>query len=59
MGLLIYGVFRYFSIANKDLDAGEAKKQIREKKGPINIQININRDKKKDEDYIDYEDVNK
>lgn len=57
LGLLIYGVYRYFSFANKQLKAGSESKQIKEKRGPINIQININRDKKKDDDYIDYEDV--
>ncbi len=57
LGLVIYGVYRYFAIANRQLEAGSEQKQVRDKKGPINIQININRDKKKEDDYIDYEDV--
>ncbi|MFN7116324.1 MAG: hypothetical protein ACK4TA_05955 [Saprospiraceae bacterium] len=57
LGLIIYGVYRYFAMANKQLAAGSEHKQVREKKGPINIQININREKKKEDDYIDYEDI--
>jgi len=57
LALVIYGVYKYFSFANKQLKAGSERKQVREKNGGINIQININKERKKDDDYIDYEDI--
>lgn len=57
IGLLIYGVFKYFGMANKQLEEETGRKKVKSNKGPINIQININKGQKKDDDYIDYEDV--
>lgn len=57
IGLLIYGVFKYFGAANKQLEEETGRQKVKSSKGPINIQININKGQKKDDDYIDYEDV--
>lgn len=57
LGLVIYGVYKYFSIANK-LQAG-IRKRVKEN-GGINIEINIDRKEKVKEtreDYTDYEEM--
>lgn len=58
LGLVIYGVYKYFSIANR-LQAG-IRKKINDEDG-INIEININRKKEKikakEDDYTDYEEM--
>ncbi len=58
LGLVIYAVYIYFSIANR-LQAG-IRKKIKDEDG-INIEININRKKEKikakEDDYTDYEEM--
>jgi hypothetical protein len=58
LGLLIYAVYKYFTIANR-LHAG-IQKRVKED-GGINIEINIDRKKVKvkepREDYTDYEEM--
>jgi hypothetical protein len=58
LGLVIYGVYKYFAIANR-LQAG-IRKRMKEN-GGINIEINIDRKpekvQEKKDDYTDYEEM--
>lgn len=57
LGLIIYAVYKYFTIANK-LQAG-IRKKVKES-GGVSIEINIDRKEKepvKRDDYTDYEEM--
>lgn len=57
LGLIIYGIVKYFSIANK-FQAGIRKKM--KESGGVNIEINIDRKEKvkaRDDDFTDYEEM--
>lgn len=59
LGLIIFGIYKYFTIANK-LHAG-IRKKVKES-GGVSIEINIDRKEKmnaKDGDYTDYEEMSK
>lgn len=60
LGIMIYGVYQYFNIANRLQSGADARKQVKEKRN-INIEINIDRKKAKEEakekDYTDFEEI--